>query len=183
MKRNEVFSAFAQKLRISKAKLGTYYLNDGRILPSYVQSIFTEIKKRLQSNPANHDMVDEFSAKSAHPWDYLKKDCSLLTLARMLTLHTGRTSAKVRAECTHARIPEELLWSFLAIQMETEVDKLSPQMMVRDIKLPVAGYESHSWLTFVIWGDQIFGDGTLAEKENEVAQMSVKELFAHWTRP
>lgn len=183
MKRNEVFSAFAQKLGINRTKLENYRLNDGRLLPTYVQSVFTDIKKRLKDDRGNYNLVDEFSNKSKNPWAYLKEDCPLLTLVRLLTLHTGRTSAKVRAECTRARITEDILWTFLATQMETDVNKLDPQMMVRDIKLPVAGNENHSWLTFVIWADNIFGDGKLAEKEEELYELSVKELFAHWTRP
>ena len=56
-------------------------------------------------------------------------------------------------------------------------------MSVRDIKLPLTGNESHSWLTFVIWGDNIFGDGTLSERADEIAGMKVSELFSFWTRP
>ena len=101
----------------------------------------------------------------------------------LLTLHTGRTAAKVRAECTRPRITPSLLWEFLAVQMETSVDKLDREMSVRDIKLPLTGNESHSWLTFVIWGDNIFGDGTLSERADEIAGMKVSELFSFWTRP
>ena len=76
-----------------------------------------------------------------------------------------------------------MLWEFLAVQMETSVDKLDREMSVRDIKLPLTGNESHSWLTFVIWGDNIFGDGTLSERADEIAGMKVSELFSFWTRP
>ena len=183
MKRKDVFAAFAQKLGIGREKLENYRLDDGKILPGYVQSIFTDIKKRLKEDRTNYNLLDEFSNKSKNPWAYLRKDTPLLTLVRLLTLHTGRTSAKVRAECTYPRITEEILWTFLATQMETSVDKLDPQMNVKDIKLPVAGNEAHSWLTFVIWADNLFGNGKLAEKEDELVNMSVKELFANWTRP
>lgn len=140
-------------------------------------------KKQLQSDRKNYNLVDEFSARSANPWAYLRTDAGLLTLVRLLTLHTGRTAAKVRAECTRPRITPSLLWEFLAVQMETSVDKLDREMSVRDIKLPLTGNESHSWLTFVIWGDNIFGDGTLSERADEIAGMKVSELFSFWTRP
>ena len=183
MKRKDVFAAFARKLGISRQNLENYRINDGRIYLPYLQSIFTDIKKQLQSDRKNYNLVDEFSARSANPWAYLRTDASLLTLVRLLTLHTGRTAAKVRAECTRPRITPSLLWEFLAVQMETSVDKLDREMSVRDIKLPLTGNESHSWLTFVIWGDNIFGDGTLSERADEIAGMKVSELFSFWTRP
>jgi hypothetical protein len=183
MKRKDVFAAFARKLGISRQNLENYRINDGRIYLPYLQSIFTDIKKQLQSDRKNYNLVDEFSARSANPWAYLRTDAGLLTLVRLLTLHTGRTAAKVRAECTRPRITPSLLWEFLAVQMETSVDKLDREMSVRDIKLPLTGNESHSWLTFVIWGDNIFGDGTLSERADEIAGMKVSELFSFWTRP
>lgn len=177
------FRRFCRKLGISRQNLENYRINDGRIYLPYLQSIFTDIKKQLQSDRKNYNLVDEFSARSANPWAYLRTDAGLLTLVRLLTLHTGRTAAKVRAECTRPRITPSLLWEFLAVQMETSVDKLDREMSVRDIKLPLTGNESHSWLTFVIWGDNIFGDGTLSERADEIAGMKVSELFSFWTRP
>lgn len=104
MKRKDVFAAFARKLGISRQNLENYRINDGRIYLPYLQSIFTDIKKQLQSDRKNYNLVDEFSARSANPWAYLRTDAGLLTLVRLLTLHTGRTAAKVRAECTRPRI-------------------------------------------------------------------------------
>ncbi len=185
MKRNEVFIAFAKKLNIGKAQLEKIFLTDGKVYLPYLQEVFTEIKKRLKENRENADLADEFSSRSANPWAYLNPDISVLTLARLLTLHSGRTSAKLRAECTKPRITEDILWSFLATQLETTVDKLNRNMRVRDIKLPLAGFEKHSWLTFVIWTDSVFGDGRLLEKPeraDEIAEMSVREFFGFFLR-
>lgn len=183
MKRHEVFAAIAQKLGTGKNHLGKYRLNDGRIYLPYLQEVFSGIKKRLQEDRGNYNLTDEFSNQSSCPWAYLNPEISLLTLVRLLTLHSGRTSAKIRAECTKPRITDDILWQFLATQMETSVDRLDKEMAVRDIKLPFTGNDNHSWLTFVIWGDNLFGHGDLAERADEIAKMKVRELFSLWIRP
>ena len=182
MKRNDVFPAFAQKLGIERRKLQDQNLGDGKIYLPYFQDIFTNIKKKLKEERENYDTVDEFSDKSASPWSYLDPRAPVLTLARLLTLHSGRTASRIRAECTRPLITADLLWKFLAVQMETSVDRLNPEMKVREIRLPLAGYDKHSWLTFVIWADNLFGDGTLAAKSDQLADLRVTELFGFWIR-
>ncbi len=180
MKRKDVFAAFSGKFGTGKQNLGNYRVNDGRIYFPYLQSVFADIKKQLQGDYTNYDFVDEFCKKSVNPWGYLRKDADLLTLARLLTLHSGRTASSVRAECTRPRITISLLWEFLAAQMETSVDKLDKEMSVRKIRLPLTDNDKHSWLTFVIWGDNLFGDGTLKERADDIADMKVSALFAFW---
>ena len=63
MKRKDVFAAFARKLGISRQNLENYRINDGRIYLPYLQSIFTDIKKQLQSDRKNYNLVDEFSGR------------------------------------------------------------------------------------------------------------------------
>ncbi len=183
MKRKDVFSALSRKLGINRTNLENYKINDGRIYPPFLQSVFTDIKQKLKEDRENFNLVDEFSDKSSAPWSYLKPECGLLNLARLLTLHSGRTASRIRAECTRPKITDSVLWEFLAVQMETTADKLDREMLVRDIKLPFTGYDKHSWLTFVIWADNLFGDGTLSERADEIADIKVGRLFAYWTCP
>lgn len=182
MKKDEVFRVIAHKLGINAKQLETQQI-EGKIHLPYLQSIFNDVKKRLREDRTNGECVDEFSQKSKDPWAYFKPDITVLMLARLLTCYSGRTASKVRAECTRPRITASVLWEFLAVQMETTADQLAPDMKVREIRLPVAGNDKHSWLTFVIWADNIFGDGHLADKPENIVDLSVEELFRFWTRP
>ena len=79
MKRKDVFAAFARKLGISRQNLENYRINDGRIYLPYLQSIFTDIKKQLQSDRKNYNLVDEFGmvALETVTNQYLGGDTSL----------------------------------------------------------------------------------------------------------
>ena len=181
MKSNMVFFEFARKLNIDKNKLNEYNIKDERIYTPYIIDTFNYIKKRLNANPENHNLVDEFSKKSKKTWAFLRAGTTILMLARLLTMHSGRTASKVRAECTNPCFSEKMLWLLLAEQMETEVENLDKEMLVKNIVLPFTGNDKHSWLTFVCWGDRMFGTH-LADNPDEVIKMPVKKLFEHWAK-
>lgn len=178
MRRNEAFYALAQKLHIACSNLKTTRLADGKIFPPFFCDCLDDVSKNIAEDKRNRDCVREFSPKSQHRWEFLNPKATAFDISRLLSIGKGRTKAKIRAQCLKPRFTEELLRQFLADQMEVSATDIRPDMPVSQIRLPVADNDSHSWLTFVVWGDELFNKN--AAEADSLTDMTVQELFKYW---
>ncbi len=181
MNQKEVYKTFAQKLGVKRMSLQNSRLSDGKIYVEYFKQVVRHINKGILENKYNINPTEEFSDKSKDPWGYLNPNASLLDFAHLLAMPSSRTSAAIRAQCTHPRISKKMLTMLLADQLEKEPEEINLEMKVRDIRLPLAGYNKHSWVTFIKWCEQAGYTGH-PQNLNEIADMTVNSLFDCWVR-
>lgn len=178
MKRNEAFIAMAQKLHITCRNLKTTKLSDGKIYPPFFYDCLDDVAQKIAADKSNRNSIREFSPKSQHRWEYLNPEATAFEFSRLLSIAKGRSGAKIRAQCLKPRLTVELLRQFLADQMEVSAADIRFDMPVKQICLPVADNDSHSWLTFVAWGDEFFHKS--AGELDSITNMTVLELFQYW---
>lgn len=178
MKSNKVFFEISRRLHINPSGLDKVKLADGTIFPSYFQNTLEDINRQIVTDPRNRNMVCEFSQKSVDRWAYLNPNATIMDFARLFSVPSGRTNGTLRAACLKPRVTPQLLQQFLADQMEIPAEQVDLSMKVRDIRLPVADNDAHSWVTFIVWASRRFGQNKT--NLNTVADMTVGELFKYW---
>lgn len=180
MNQKDVYRVFAQKLGVKQMSLQDSKLSDGKIFIEYFKQVFRYINKEILGNRHNHNPTEEFSNKSVSPWSYLNPDACLLDFARLLAIPASRSAANIRAQCTKPRVTKDFLKCFLATQLEKDIKEIDLKMKVREIRLPVANYNKHSWVTFIRWCETIGFKGH-PENLDDLADITVDELFDFWT--
>lgn len=181
MNQKDVYKTFARKLGIKQMSLQDRRLSDGKIFVEYFKQVFRQINKEILDNKYNINPNEEFSEKSENPWSYLNPDACLLDFARLLAIPSSRSAANIRAQCTRPRISKQMLTVFLADQLEKSPSKIDLGMKVRDIRLPLAAYNKHSWVTFVRWCEEAGFKGH-PQNLDEIADITVSRLFDYWVR-
>lgn len=181
MDQKNVYKFFAQKLGFKQMSLQNIKLSDGKVYVEYFKQIFQQLNQDIVKNRYSINPTEEFSSKSKHPWNYLNTDATLLDFARLLSIPASRSAANIRAECTRPCISKKTLTSLLADQLEVEINEIDLEMKVRNIRLPLANYNKHSWLTFIRWCEKMGFNGH-PENLDKLAEMSVNQLFDCWAR-
>lgn len=181
MNQKGVYKVLAQKLGIKQMNLKDSRLSDGKIYVEYFKQVVRQINKEILDNKHNINPNEEFSEKSKDPWGYLDPNASLLDLARLLAIPSSRSAAAIRAQCTRPRVSKRMLTAFLADQLEKSPEEIDLEMKVRDIRLPLANYNKHSWVTFVKWCEKAGFKGH-PQNLDEIADISVSRLFDYWVR-
>lgn len=181
MHQKDSYKVLAQKLGIKQMSLKDCKLSDGKIYVEYFKQVFKQINHDILTNKYNINPTDEFSNKSKSPWSYLNSEATLLDFARLLAIPASRSAANIRAQCTRPRISKQMLTVLLADQLEKEPQEIDLDMQVRQIRLPIANYNKHSWVTFIRWCEQAGFRGH-PEDLNQLAEISVNQLFDYWVR-
>lgn len=181
MNQKGVYKFFAQKLGVKQMSLKDSRLSDGKIYLEYFKQVIRLINKEILENKYNINPTEEFSSKSKDPWGYLNPNATLLDFAHLLAIPSSRSAANIRAQCTRPRISKQMLTAFLADQLEKSPEDVNLDMKVRDIRLPLANYNKHSWVTFIRWCEQAGYTGH-PQNLDEIADITVNKLFDYWVR-
>lgn len=181
MNQKDVYKFFAQRLSVKQMSLKDSRLSDGKIYVEYFKQVVRQINKEILDNKHNIKPNEEFSEKSKDPWGYLDPNASLLDFARLLAIPSSRSAAAIRANCTRPRLSKQTLTVFLADQLEKKPEEIDLEMKVRQIRLPMANYNKHSWVTFIKWCESVGLHGH-PQNLDEIADISVNRLFDYWVR-
>lgn len=178
MKKEDVSFVMAQQMYMAKKELSKIKVSEVPFI-RFKAAMIVIVSLLLKSKEERH-CVDEFSKRySKDPWSFVNKNATLFDFARLLSSRSGRTNAKIRAVCAKPLLSEEKPepLKFIADQMECLPEEMDLNAKVRNLRLPFAGRDKHSWLTLLTWFDAIYSSN-FAENPDSVADLTLKEFLA-----